>query len=283
MHRGIFPFTYVWVFAVVSILSIAGCSSMNDMPAPVDGPPDGTSIAYDVRFLDRDKREQRIFEHVADGHLPSWMFAMKTVTVSQQINGTFYEVTFRCTPDYLTVGTDEDYFRIPLTPITAQRIAKERGYALPTPKMVDAIWQSAVVKLIPQPIPPSPEMTTVPVFEDHNGMVQTQLADIQYVPGGLIAGHKKDVVTTARLATAPGKVAIYGWHQASGQPIQPLYTGHNITYADYSHGIRFVDRTVTVNGEELDLYALLANPELAPLLSSEGVILQPEYSVSLDN
>ena len=45
------------------------------------------------------------------------------------------------------VGSDEDFFRIPLTPGTAQRVADLTGTSLPTPAIVDAIWEAAEVRL----------------------------------------------------------------------------------------------------------------------------------------
>lgn len=35
--------------------------------------------------------------------------------------------------------------------------------------------------------------------------------------------------------------------QFNGIPIQPLYNGHEQTYADYSHGIRLVQRVVILD------------------------------------
>ena len=58
--------------------------------------------------------------------------------------------------------------------------------------MVDEIYRNAAVKRTPSPIPPSPAMTTVPVFLRHN---ETVLAQPREQPlGALVAGHKKDVV-----------------------------------------------------------------------------------------
>ena len=80
--------------------------------------------------------------------------------------------TFFVKPDYLSLGTDEDFFRAPMTPGTAQRIADNLDCVLPTSKMVDAIYSAAAIKLVPLPIPPSPAMTTVPIFALHNEMVR---------------------------------------------------------------------------------------------------------------
>ena len=85
--------------------------------------------------------------------------------------------TFYVTPDYLAIGSDEDYFLIPISPNTAQRIADALHCSLPTPKMVDEIYAAAEVKLAPSPIPPSAAMTTVPVFSNHNATVRAQRAE----------------------------------------------------------------------------------------------------------
>jgi hypothetical protein len=87
---------------------------------------------------------------------------------------------------------------------------------------------------------------------------------------GLIAGHKKDVVVTNRLVARPGRVAIYGWHQRDGRPIQPLSLVHEASYADYSHGIRFVQPTMVVDGQERLLDDVARDPESCALVSNEG-------------
>jgi hypothetical protein len=150
--------------------------------------------------------------------------------------------------------------------------------ALPTPLIVDRLWEAAAVRLDPQPIDPSPEMTTVPVFVEHNAMVADQLRVRGAKPGRLVAGHKKDIVVSLGLADAKGKVAIYGWHRRDGNPIQPLYLGHSDRWVDYSHGIRLVSRVVRVDGEVKDWYHALRDEELVVALSGEGVLLEARYA-----
>ena len=160
-----------------------------------------------------------------------------------------------------------------MTPYTAQRIADRLDCILPTTRIVDEIYRNAAVKRTPSPIPPSPAMTTVPVFLRHN---ETVLAQPREQPlGALVAGHKKDVVVANKVFASPGKVAIYGWHQPDGTPIQPLYTRHSASWVDYSHGIRLVRRRV--NGMPKPIDEVLADPRLAPLLSDEGVIQRTRY------
>jgi hypothetical protein len=212
--------------------------------------------------------------------VPGWLRELSPVEVAGEIGGRELRATFWVTPDYLAVGSEEDFLLVPLSPGAAQRIADRVGCLLPTPRMVDAVWAAARVHLEPLPIPPSPEMTTVPVFEAHNRMVATQWQDVSAPRGSLASGHKKDVVITLALASLPSRVAIYGWHRLTGEPIQPLYTGHSVSWVDYSHGIRLVLREVTVDGTRRDLPEVLQDPELAPLLSDEGVIAEARYATS---
>jgi hypothetical protein len=151
---------------------------------------------------------------------------------------------------------------------------------LPTRRMVDEIHRAALVKLTPSPIPPGAAMTTVPVFQAHNETIRQQRARSRaaHPLGALVSGHKKDVVLTPKLAAAPGKVAIYGWHKADGQPIQPLYLGHGTNWVDYSHGVRFIHREVRLNGTNTTLEKVLTDPKLSALLSDEGLLHLTRYA-----
>ena len=47
---------------------------------------------------------------------------------------------------------------------------------------------------------------------------------------------------------------------------------HEASYADYSHGIRLVNQTVNVDGVDMPISQVLADPQLSHLLSDEGPI-----------
>lgn len=221
--------------------------------------------------LNLDAREARIVSEILSGNVPQ--AHRKLVPVRVTTDGG--DVVFWAMPEYLAIGSDADWMHIPMTPQSAQRIADALGMALPTPRMVDAIWEQAHVRLAPLPIPPSPEMTTVAVFARHSQTLQAQRAGML---NGLVAGHKKDVVVSRDLASQPGRVAIYGWHQLDGTPIQPLYLGHTADWVDYSHGIRLVSRQVMVGGYPRDLWDVLRDAELATALSAEGPIELPWFA-----
>ena len=240
---------------------------------------DGTDFAQKISALDLAAREKIITDEIFAGNVPTFLRQFCAVTVTNVSAGLTNVATFFAAPDYLAIGSDENYLLIPISPNTAQRIADSVGCVLPTRKMVDEIYAAAAVKLTPSPIPPSPAMTTVPVFVQHNETVGTQRAAFfnSQPFGALVAGHKKDVVISARLAGMTNKVAIYGWHQTNGVPVQPLYLGHTAAWVDYSQCIRLILQTMIVNGAQKPVAAVLADPKLCGLISDEGVMTNARY------
>lgn len=234
--------------------------------------------------LPREAREDTLFRLVTSGNIPGFLRTLVPVTATGMINGAERSLTYYVTPDYLAVGPDERSFLTPMTPILAQRIADALRCSLPTRKMVNDIYRSAVLKLAPSPIPPSAAMITVPVFAQHDSIVWSQRQPVLggFPPGTLVGGTKKDVVISNRIRTdlkagVPKPVVIYGWHQLNGSPIQPLYNGHGETYADYSHGIRLIQDAALLDGAPVSVSAILQDNLLSALLSDEGVIAQPRY------
>jgi len=252
------------------------CAQTLDLPQrPANAIP-GTEFARRITPLSLHEREKEILDQITSGNVPDFLRKLVPVPAA---DGNTNTATFYATPEYLAVGSDADYFLTPISPNTAQRIADLTHCLLPTRKMVNDIYAAAQVKLAPAPIPPSPAMTTVPVFSNHNALVRAQRADQlkAYPLGALVAGHQKDVVITPKLASAPGKVAIYGWHQTNGLPIQPLYLKHAASWVDYSQCIRLVQQNMLVNGAPRTVAEVLADPELAGLLSDEGPVPDPRY------
>ena len=282
-HKPVVPLPMRFRAAAALILFLAGAWPVHgqvlDLPPRPSDAPGGAAIARDIRALDIGAREGRLFAEVARGNIPSWLRSLVPVEMTRRVDGREHRVTFRAAPDYLAVGSDDDWFIVPMSPQTAQRIADLVGASLPTPPMVDAVWAAAGVRLGPDSIPPSPDMKSVPVFEDHDRLVRARRARDDAPMGALVAGHKKDVVLTARLDTLPGRVAIYGWHRLDGRPVQPLYTGHGDRWVDYSHGVRLISRAVLIDGVDHDMLDVLRDRALAPLLSDDGPIANPRYPV----
>jgi hypothetical protein len=180
------------------------------------------------------------------------------------------KVTVFVLPDYLAVGSDDDFLTVPLGFPEATEIAARLGCALPTTRIVDAIHAAPTTRIEPIPLPAGPQMRSMAYILEHDARVEAAREDA--VPGALVAGTKKDLVLTGRLRTAPDREAIHGWHHLDGRPIQPLSLVHGVGYADYSHGVRLVADMVLVDGAPLPYLDALADPAVAPVLSREGPI-----------
>ncbi len=281
------------VFNTALALLSTNAQTLNLPPRPTNAPT-ASQWTNMVWQLSRDEREQWIYAQVISGNVPNWMRTLKPISVS--IGG--HTATYYVTPDYLAIGSDTDYFLQPTTPLLAQRLADQIGCTLPTRRMVNYIWTNAAVKLVPQPIPFSAEMINMPVFANNNSTVRTQRNTFTNAQplGALVSGDKKDVIISARIYTnfaSPAitkTVVIYGWHKVSpyGEVWQPLYNGHEETYADYSHGIRFVQMNCIVDGSPNTITNVLNSPTLCSLLSDDGIsegsangtIPVPRYTVA---
>jgi hypothetical protein len=277
-----FKILIVVLFVLIIFSSYVFAVSLDIPPRPSDALT-GSAFVPVITSLSLEERENTIYEQIALGNIPEFMRTLQEISVTENIGGTDKTAIYYVTPDYMAIGSNDDYFLTPMSPLLAQRVADLLKCSLPARKMVNDIYLAAEVKLAPKPIPWSPAMTTVPVFDDHNTIVKAQRNAVlaEHPIGELIGGTKKDVVITPKLATAPapGRVAIYGWHQLNGQPIQPLYLGHYDFYADYSHGIRLIRLDMTLDGTATTVPGILADPDLNVLLSDEGVILNPRYPV----
>jgi hypothetical protein len=234
------------------------------IPPRPDKAPGGRAFAESIDDLPAAAREAAIVQEILRGNVPD--FLRKLVPVTLKAGGR--TVVVHVMPDYLAVGSDEDFLRVPMTPASARRIADPFGFTLPTPKIVDAVYASAEVKLEPRPLTEHREATET--FAQHNAIIEGQRAGKPL--GVLVAGHKKDVLLSNKLLAKPNKVAIYGWHKLDGRPIQPEYAGHVNWYVDYSHGIRLVSRKVKFDGNEVDLLDLLAEPSTCSIVGGDDPI-----------
>lgn len=272
-----------YLLFVIQVSFICNAQTLNLPPRPNDAPT-GSDFAQILWNLTLTDRENAIFIQIMNGNVPDFQKNLVPITFTQLVNGTQYQITYYSLSDYMAVGCDTNYFLIPMTPILAQKLCNNLKCTLPTRKMVNQIWSYASVKLEPAPIPPSDTMTTVPVMWQHNQIVwQQRQAVIGYHPlGELVGGDKKDVVVSNLIYgyPPPNRVVIYGWHYLNGTPIQPLYNGHSETYVDYSHGIRLVQDSITINGQPGSITDILQNDSLHVLFSDEGKISIPFYPLS---
>lgn len=210
-------------------------------------------------------REPIAQHQILAGNLPSFLRKLTRVHTSiTDSTGRRIKAVFFVTPDYLSIGSNSNWARVPLTPMTAQAIADSLHCFLPTRKMVNDIYAAARVQLEPVPLYAFRDSTII--FWHHHLIIEGQRKGRK----GLIAGIKKDVVSSGKITGR--NVVIYGWHKLDGKPIQPLYGGHVNWYVDYSHGIRLVARRIKVAGHWMDYGAVLAHPVYKQLISDEDTV-----------
>lgn len=164
--------------------------------------------------------------------------------------------------DYLM---DNMGVRLSLFPWEAQNLADVLQCVLPSPRLVDLIWEKADLKLEPQTI--STNRGSQATLIQHNNLINQQINSREFV---LVAGHKKDIVLSSRIPTE--KVVIYGWHRTNGKPIQPESSIHSASYKDYSHGTRLISRKVIVDGVGMDIWDAVNTPTWKQLIESRTLV-----------
>ena len=213
------------------------------------------------------ERDSFVVKEILAGAIPSFLkkfvpihISITDSTTRKKINAIYY-----VSSDYLSIGTDDDWARVNITPMAAQKIADSFDCFLPTKKMVDDIYKTATIKL--EPVPMYAYRDSTPTMWHHHLIVEGQRKGRR----GLIAGIQKDVVISGKITRdgRPDRVAIYGWHKLDGKPIQPLYTGHINWWVDYSQCIRLVYRKIKVGKKWMDYEDVLKDPVLQKLLCDE--------------
>ncbi|MES2881525.1 MAG: hypothetical protein V4676_05205 [Bacteroidota bacterium] len=256
------------LFIFFTCACFVACSSRLQIKSnSVIGGITGTAFYKQAAGYTWQLRDSLAVEQILSGNMPSFLKKFTPIhvfifdsTSNKKINATFFVL-----PDYLSVGTQDDWARVPLTPMAAQKIADSFNCFLPTKKMVDDIYNAAVVKL--EPVPMFAFRDSTPTMYQHHLIIEGQRKGQKR----LIAGIKKDVVVSGKILkdNKPNRVAIYGWHQLNAKPIQPLYTGHVNWYVDYSHGIRLVFQQIKVDRKWMDYTDVLQNEKLHALICNE--------------
>lgn len=250
---------------------------LDALPKRADGARTGSQLAARARKLGLAAREEMFVNEVLSGNVPSFVRRFHHVAVSAP--GVAPRGALLVCADYLAVGSDTDFLRVPLTAVSAQRIADACRCLLPTKKLVDDIYRASTRQAA---IVMEADQRKIATFVAHDRAIEeARKGEL----GELLAGHKKDVVVTKRLGHDPRRLALYGFFGADEKPLQRLDTlltkrlPKRDTYVDYSQGIRLVGAMMFVGGERVRVSEVLADPHLSALVSSEGIISSPRYEI----
>ena len=245
----------------------------------------GSEFMDQITNMNLAEREAAIYNQIANGNIPNSFRKVNHITRTvKDVSGTDRVVEMDILPDFLAVGSDDNFCRIPMLPTTAQRLATLFNATLPTSKISDMAWESAEIKMNPQPIAWDNANITVPVFKSHNATIEEQRLTFGKNLSTAIAGHKKDIIISNNIASNQNKLYIYGWHYQNGDPIQSISGAHDNQYVDYSHGVRIVNQEIMIDGELAKVRNILRDANLYKLISNEsGAMIQTEYVTGTSN
>lgn len=187
-----------------------------------------------------------------------------------------------------------DGIRVNVTAETAQAVADTLDCLLLTPKLADLMWLQRAVTLPPFPRGNTNGMSTTQAMVDHSTKIDSALAALPDATGLIGTVGKHWVIDNGLLGKPAGTAMNYGWHfegqsfqgnafdttaslikDGSGQLVRLIQgrgTRHNKIHVDYSQVCVLVHRTCTVDGSEMSLTDVLADPDLAPLANHTGVL-----------
>ena len=145
---------YKTIFSVLcTILSV---STFNGMGQTIPFPPrqdhflTGSRFAEKIRDLEPEEREIEIIGQFTMGNVPYFLRKTIPVTITGTIRGIEYLLTCHVLPDYLAIGSDEDYFLVPMTPGSAQEIAdivKKQVSINRHPPVFYIFWRRGIVRI----------------------------------------------------------------------------------------------------------------------------------------
>jgi hypothetical protein len=249
----------------------------------------GSDYAFILGAVAGQQREDAVFKAIVnDDQTPTWLDLRPVIVQCKCLDGLLHTCVFRASPDFLCIGTDDDYLHVCIWPTTAQRIAdaviepkQKLGMFIPTKRMVGAIYSRAS-SIVPLESLRPPEASAMGASAGstlawrNTDKLFLSYAKNRAVPIGsdlsqtaFVDGHKKSLVVGPN--TTGQKVIIYGGAFNNGNfPIQPLSDIHTFNYSDYSHGTRLVARRGLLDGKWIDLFKVISDEKLWPLLSNQG-------------
>ena len=92
----------------------------------------GTEFFKSLEKLSASEREEAVEREILQGNIPNFLRTFQQVTIkAKNAGGKEQAAVLEVMPDYLAIGSDADFVRVPMTPMTAARIADAFGCSLP--------------------------------------------------------------------------------------------------------------------------------------------------------
>ena len=244
-------------------------------------------------------REAALWDEIRRGNIPSFVQKFAPVVLTDRAG---HRATLQVSVDFVAIGTEDDWLRVPLSGYNASRVAEAFGCSLPTNKVVLEAYRQASIKLVAHPfdcqsvgggkyqrsnlawmthedviqgkIPckPGPALAAAAGrFDPWLGRHEGVCALAGPHPGVLVSGHKKEVILSHEDLSK--HLAFWGFFSAAGKAIQSGFgCRHGPGYSDYSHGVRLVKVDVDLDGRPARYPDLLADPAYAELMLDHGAV-----------
>ena len=102
--------------------SLAGSTLISRCGSPLAR--SGSQFVHDVENMSFEEREAAILEECISGNIPYFLRDLKTLKARFfDADSQAHAIEYRVFPDYLAIGSDSNYCRVPMGPVTAQKIA----------------------------------------------------------------------------------------------------------------------------------------------------------------
>ncbi|MBN1170281.1 hypothetical protein JXA56_04605 [Candidatus Micrarchaeota archaeon] len=219
----------------------------------------GSQFMTGIKMIYGPEYESAVIREVMSGNVPDFMRPenWREVTLTGTVDGMEVEIIIRVAPDYLAIGSNEDYVRVPLSPVALQRLAGQLDMALPTKKVVDAVYvqakkENGLLDLIDageisretgMKLDRSTKYMLSPEFAWSQSVIADGKIKQRNLPKyGIVCGQKKDVIIHQVPKEHRGNLVQYRPNHPQGLD----YGAHPKDHSDYSLGARFVDQHVTV-------------------------------------
>jgi len=193
-----------------------------------------------------------------------------------EVKAAGHTLRYLVAPDYMSIGTADDFIVFGPTPDEGQLIADSYNAIIPSRKMVTDIRNASTRRLPLSDVKGPPENIPVGKIETVDAVLAARRLDRARgydASSQLVSGHRKDIVVGPGLDGS--HVAIFGGEGGAqqGWAIQPYSTIHGSYYGDYSHGLRLVSRRAFLDGTEVDLASIFTDPALHVLVSDQGAFV----------
>src|SRR6186997_1459543 len=179
------------------ILFVVSCQTTRKIETPQrTSSLTGKDFYHQAFGMKWQERDSFVVKEILAGNIPSFLKRFERIKVSiiDSVTGKTINAEYFVSPDYLSIGTDDDWARINITQLAAQKIADSLNCFLPTRKMVDDIYKAAKIKL--EPVPMFAFRDSTPTMWHHHLIVEGQRKERK----GLIAGIQKDVVISGKIS-----------------------------------------------------------------------------------